>query len=444
MKRLKRVSLVAVLIVVALVLWFLAGSQPVPVDTGEVVRGPVRSFVEEEGKTRVVERFVVSVPVAGRLQRVTLEEGDTVETGDVVGEIDPLPLKSQVSRAEANIRALKHRIEGVQTKRPKEAELERAKVLEEKAKESLDVARRELEVAKAELVQAERTLKRARALVKSGSGTPEELDRAEAAERQARERVLAQEVRVQIGELEITARKLDTAILTARLRDFDWEEKDYTAQIAALESSLKKLRDDLRRTRIYAPVDGVVLNRYQESEQVVAAGTPFLELGDLNRLEVEADFLSEDVAHMRVGMTAEIFGRALRDKVIAGKIRRIYPSAFKKISSLGVEQQRVIVVVAFGEGAVPLGDRYRIEVRVILDQREDAVLVPEGALFRHRRRWHAFKIVDGTATLTPVKTGLRDGRVREVLEGLRPGDKLILHPDNTIQDGTRVKPLEEE
>ncbi|MHC4819263.1 MAG: HlyD family secretion protein, partial [Planctomycetota bacterium] len=195
MKKLKRVSLIAVLIVVVVILWLLAGSQPVPVDIGEVGHGPVRSFVEEEGKTRVVERFVVAVPVAGRLQRVTLEEGDTVQKGDVVGEIDPLPLKSQVNRAEANIRALKHRIEGVQTKRPKEAELERAKVLEEQATDSLDVAGRELEVAKAELVRAERTFKRGQALVKSGSVTPEELDRVEAAERQARERVLAQEVR---------------------------------------------------------------------------------------------------------------------------------------------------------------------------------------------------------------------------------------------------------
>ncbi|MHC4136133.1 MAG: efflux RND transporter periplasmic adaptor subunit [Planctomycetota bacterium] len=444
MKRLKRVSLIAVLIVVVVVIWLLAGAQPVPVDVGDVTRGPVRSFVEEEGKTRVVERFVVSVPVAGRLQRVTLEEGDTVTKGDVVGEVDPLPLRSQVSHAEANIQALKHRIEGVETKRPKEAELERAKVLEEKAEDSLDVARRELEVAKAEVVKVERTLKRAQALVKSGSVTPEELDRVEAADRQARERLLAQEVRVQIGELEITARKLDTAILTARLRDYDWEEKDYTAQIAALESSLKKLRDDLQRTKIYAPVDGTVLNKYQESEQVVAAGTPFLELGDLSRLEVEADFLSEDVAHMRVGMTAEIFGRALGDRVIAGKIQRIYPSAFKKISSLGVEQQRVIVVVAFEKGAVPLGDRFRIEVRVILDQRADAVLVPEGALFRHRRRWHVFRIEENTARLAPVETGLRDGRVREVLDGLAPGASVILHPDDSIQDGTRVEPLQEE
>jgi HlyD family secretion protein len=443
MKRLKRVSLIAILIVVVVVLWLLAGSQPVRVDVGEVVHGPVRSFVEEEGKTRVVERFVVSVPVAGRLQRVTLEEGDTVRKGDVVGEIDPLALKSQVNQAEANIRALKHRIEGVQTKRPKEAELERATVLEEKAKDSLDVAQRELEVAKAELVRSERTLKRAQALVKSGSVTPEELDRVEAAERQARERVLAQEVRVQIGELEITARQLDTKILRSRLRDYDWEEKDYTAQIAALESSLKKLRDDLQRTKVYAPVDGTVLNRFLESEQVVAAGTAFLELGDLDKLEVEADFLSEDVAHMKVGMTAEIFGRALGDKVIAGKIQRIYPSAFKKISSLGVEQQRVIIVVGFEEGAVPLGDRYRIEVRVILDQRAKAILVPEGALFRHRREWHVFVIEGGAAKLTPVKSGLRDGRVREVLDGLQPGAKVILHPDDSIQDGTKVKPLEE-
>ncbi|MHC4550322.1 MAG: efflux RND transporter periplasmic adaptor subunit [Planctomycetota bacterium] len=444
MKTLKRFLWLAVVVVVVVVLWLYGKTRPLSVDMAEVTRGPVRAFVEEEGKTRVVERFVVSAPVAGRLKRVRLEEGDLVAQDDVVGEIDPLPLRSQVAEAEAQIRALKHRIEGVGTKRPKEAELERARLLEEKAKDSLTVARRELEGAKAELVKAEKDLTRARALLKSGSGTPEELDRAEAVERQARERMRAYEVRVKISELEITARQLDTAILRARLRDFDWEEKDYTAQIAALESSLEKLRDDLQRTKIYAPVAGIVLNKYQESEQVVAAGTALLEIGNLAQLEVEADFLSEDVAHMRVGMTAEIFGRALGDRVIAGKIARIYPSAFKKISSLGVEQQRVIVVVAFAKGEVPLGDRFRIEVRVILDRRGEAVLVPEGALFRHRRGWHVFKVEGGTARLTAVETGLRDGRVREVTRGLQAGDRVVLHPADALEDGARVAALSEE
>ena len=172
---------------------------------------------------------------------------------------------------------------------------------------------------------------------------------------------------------------------------------------------------------------------------MLTPGTRILEIGLLSRLEVEAEFLSEDAAHMKVGMPAEIFGRALGDRALPARVKRIYPSAFKKISSLGVEQQRVKVIVDF-EGAT-LGDRYRVEVRVILERREDAVLVPEGALFRHEGRWHVFKIVDGVPRLTRVDTGLRDGRRREVLSGLVTGDQVILHPDSTLEDGAPIEPL---
>jgi HlyD family secretion protein len=153
-----------------------------------------------------------------------------------------------------------------------------------------------------------------------------------------------------------------------------------------------------------------------------------------------ADFLSEDAAHMREGMLAEIFGRALGDRVIAGKVKRIHPSAFEKISSLGVEQQRVTVVVGFAGGEVPLGDRFRVEVRVVLDERADALLVPEGALFRLGAEWHAFAVEGGRARRRRVETGLRDGRRREVVQGLREGETVVVHPES-IEEGTRVAPL---
>jgi HlyD family secretion protein len=420
--------------------WFLARPGTVKVDFATVTRGPIRATVEEEGRTRVVERYLVSTPVAGRVRRIGLKEGAAVGEGDVVAEIDPLELRGRVAETEAKIDAIRHRKEGVLTKLPKEEERERARVLEAQATEALDVAKRELEAARASLVKAQKDLVRTRAAFESGTGSSEDVDAAEAEEIRAREEVRAGEVRIQIRELEIRATKLDTEILEARLKDYDWEEKDYAAQIAALDASLATLKDDLSRTKITSPVAGTVLNVFLESEQVVQAGTSLLEVGDLKELEVEADFLSEDAAHMREGMLAEIFGRALGDRVIAGKIRRIHPSAFMKISSLGVEQQRVTVVVGFGPGDVPLGDRFRVEVRVVLDERPAVLLVPEGALFRVSGDWHAFAVEGGRARQRKVETGLRDGRRREVLRGLREGETVVLHGES-IDDGTKVESL---
>ncbi|MHC5012690.1 MAG: efflux RND transporter periplasmic adaptor subunit, partial [Planctomycetota bacterium] len=272
---------------------------------------------------------------------------------------------------------------------------------------------------------------------------PSEFDAVQAARTQAAERVGAQEVRVRIRTLAIALARLNREVLEARLNDYDWERQAYQEQIDAVNASLRSLREDLKRTQIHAPISGVLLKLERESEQTVAAGTPILELGDLEQLEVEADFLSEDVVRMRQGMDAEIFGRALGDAVLPAKVTRIHPSAFEKISSLGVEQQRVKVLLSLDTGSVRLGDLYRVEVRVILDERDDVLLVPEGALFRHEGTWHAFVLDAGRARLQAVRTGLRDGRDREVLGGLTAGDRVILYPDDSLEDGIRVEALPE-
>jgi HlyD family secretion protein len=425
---------------VAAVLWIL-WPAPVAVDVAAVVRGPVRAFVEEEGETRVLDRFVVAAPVAGRLLRVRLDEGDRVEEGAVVATIDPLQAGSRVEEAEASLRALHRRIEGVDRKRPKPEELERARLRDKAATEAVAVAARELEEQEARLERAAKDLVRVRDLVGKSTSTEAELDAAVSEERQSRARVEAARLGGDVRAIEAEVARLDVRILEAERGDYDWEEAEAREQARALEARLAALRDDARRTEIVAPAAGHVLRVFEESERFVAAGTPVVELGDVGRIDVEADFLSEDVAHMREGMDAEVFGRALGEAVLAAKVTRIEPAAFTKVSSLGVEQQRVNVILGFEAPAPPLGDRHRVEVRVLLDRREDAVLVPEGALFRNGGGWGAFRVSEGRAVRTAVRTGLRDGRVREVLEGLAPGDEVVLHPDAALEDGARVRRL---
>jgi HlyD family secretion protein len=435
----KRIVILVVLALVVLGLWAALRPRATAVDLGRVERGAVRESVEEEGMTRVIERYVVAAPLAGRLLRVGVSEGDQVKQGDIVAEIDPLPLKSKVLETKAEINALKKRLEGVDKKKPKAEELERAQTLEKVAQESLLVSESELDESKATLDRAVQDKQRVEKLIKASAATLSELDAAVAAEAEARARMLARTRLLDVQKARVLAARLATKLLEARLSDFEWEKKAYLEQIRGMEATLQVLQDDLAHAKIAAPVDGTILTLIQESQRVVQAGTMLLEVGDLSELEVEVDFLSEDVAHMRVGMPAEVFGRALGGEVLPGRIKRIYPSAFRKISSLGVEQQRVKVVVEIDEKKPMLGDRFRVEARVVLKEKKDAVLVPEGALFRNAGRWHVFKVEAGKALLTGVETGLRDGLVREVTGGLTEGDTVILHPDESLADGSPVE-----
>ena len=438
---LKRSLWVLVLLgLVAAIVW-LSRTRPVPADVVVIGRGPIQSFVEEEGKTRVVERYVVSAPVAGKLLRVAVEEGDRVEKGQIIDRIDPLPLRALVEETRARIAALRERMQGVATKRPKPEELSRAALQVDQASEARAVAENDRQRAQVALEKAEKDLERYRTLAREQRVPMAEFDAVDAEAKLARERLEGEELRLKIADLAIGGAKLQEAILEARLHDYDWEEKDYEQQIRALEATLEKLRDDLHHTDIRAPVSGAVLRRVRESEQVVQAGAPILEVGDLGRLEVEADFLSEDVAHMREDMPAEVFGRSLGERVLPARIQRIYPSAFTKISSLGVEQQRVKVILDIDPAGTGLRDLYRVEVRVVLDARDDVLLVPEGALFRQAGRWAVFVVREGRARLRAVEVGIRDGRRREVLGGLQEGDAVVLHPDDSIDEGTPIQPL---
>jgi HlyD family secretion protein len=195
---------------------------------------------------------------------------------------------------------------------------------------------------------------------------------------------------------------------------------------------------------VRAPVDGVVLKRLRESESVVPAGDPLLELGDPRNLEIVSDLLSTDAVRVRAGQPAwiEQWGG---DDALRGRVRRVEPSGFMKISALGVEEQRVNVVVDFDgppESRPPLGDNYRVELRIVVWETGDAVKVPASALFRRGEKWAVFVAEGGRARLREIEVGRRNGLTAQVLKGLDAGAHVIVHPPDTLSDGARIKARE--
>jgi HlyD family secretion protein len=204
-----------------------------------------------------------------------------------------------------------------------------------------------------------------------------------------------------------------------------------------------------------SPVDGVVLERLQTDERMVAAGTVLLEIGDLKELEVEVDVLSQEVVKVKLGQPAEVFGPAIGDRPLRGKVKNIYPAGFTKVSSLGVEQQRVKVIVAFDDddqrrlierrtaGEWDLGVDYRVRVRIITDQRSGALVIPRSALCRGADgQWQVFVIRDGVTRLQPIEVGLMNDEQVEVQSGVGVDELLVLAPETNLADGTKVKPVE--
>lgn len=369
--------------------------RPVAVELIPARTGHLAVSVDEEGKTRVRERYVVAAPVAGQVRRITLKVGNAVAAGQVVALIDPAPSASLDPRTRAQALA---RVDGAQA--------------------ALKVAGENVRSAQAEAVLAQQELSRTESLAKEKFVSQAAVDQARA--------------RLQAGQA--TRQAAAYSVQVAR--------HEVEAARAALIQATSLARGGPAETiKVTAPVAGHVLAVPHESEGVVQPGQALVEIGNPQTLEVVVEVLSTAAVKIKEGATL-LLDRWGGEQTLEGRVRVVEPAGFTKVSALGVEEQRVRVIADITtapEVWQSLGDGYRVEASFILWQGDDLLLVPTSALFRHQDGWALFTARAGRAHVTPVKIGQRNGLDAQVLEGLKAGDQVIAHPDDKIADGVRVK-----
>jgi len=368
--------------------------RPIEVELAQVRTAPLTVHVMEEGKTRIRNRYVVAAPVSGQMKRVSLKAGDEVEANKtVLTVIEPglAPLLDARTKAQAEARVAA-------------------------AEAALSQAQQALEMTKTSARFAQTNWDRVRSNATAGSISANDRDNIEReAEVRAKE-VRAQEFALKVAGYEVT------------------QAKAALIQLAHPEAQGTPLE-------VKSPVSGRVLRVEQESALVVAAGTAILEIGDVRDLEIEAEILSRDAVLIRPGaeVSVEQWGG---DKPLKAHVRRVEPAAFTKVSALGVEEQRVIVLCDLdnteADMAAALGDRYRVEVRVAIWHEDQVLQAPSGSLFREGSAWKCFLFNAGKAHSVAVTVGRSDGKWTQVIDGLKAGDQVLMHPPDTVKDGTEV------
>lgn len=378
-----------------------ARPAPLAVDTAAAARGPLRVTVDEDGKTRVKARYVVSAPLAGRLARIDLRPGDPVAAGVPLARLMPAsaPLLDERTRSEAEARVSA----AMATRKQSEVAVERSKV-------GLDLARAEAE--------------RVRSLASSGALAPSALEKAD-------------------GESKLRAAEVDAALFGAQIASHE---------LAVARSAAARIRPGKPSGESFdvsSPVDGAVLRVLQESEAVVPAGTPLVEVGDTRNLEIVVDVLTTDAVLIKPGMKASIerwsAGAALGEELapLAAHVRSVEPAAFSRPSALGVDEQRVNVLLDLDEPRerwASLGDGFRVDASIIVREIPGALVVPLGAVFRKAGAWSVFVVAGGKASLRSVTVGARSGASVEIKSGLGDGEPVIVHPSDRVTEGSPVKP----
>ncbi len=447
----RRWVIAGVLIVIAAIAvgWAVYASSGVPVQAVRVVRGGVREFVDERGKTRLPDIHKITAPQAGRIQEITLEEGSLVTEGQVVAKFIGVDLDNAVAEAQAVVDRLDAAI-----RQNDDAVLENS--VSSQAKEFVMSMAKTVEAAEAQMSASE---KRA-AYAETNLGRVRELRRASASTEDDVDRANLQYWEGQLGfrqnQMVVEAMKsiqAATALLPQMVSDYISRKSLSRAvlekQKSEAEARLRQMIVRRDRGTMVSPVDGVVLQRLVQNEQHLEAGTELLSIGQLDRLEVEADILSQEVVRVQPGDEVEIYGPAVGAGVgqgTLGTVHKIYPAGYTKISSLGVEQQRVRVIVHFAPDVTErllkrdVGVDYRVRVRIFTDVRQDTLIVPRSALFRGPDGgWQLFVIQDNTAVLEPVEVGLMNDEQAEVVKGVDENDLVVLAPETRLSHGSRVK-----
>ena len=383
-------------VLIAALLWYAFAPPAAEVNVATVTRGKLEVTVNEDGKTRIKERYVVSTPLAGELLRVDLHAGDPVQAGEtllaVIEPGDPSLLDVRaIAEAEARVKA--------------------AEARQLHARTQLDRARATKTYAQTEHDRAERLLPK-KAVTEEAYSSAVHLLRTATEDERAAE-------------------------FAVRIADFELQQAQ-----AALTRTQPSDQIPVGSFEIRSPVNGEVLRVFQESAAMLPGGTRLMELGDRTDLEVEIDVLSSDGVRVPIGAKVYLDHWGSTRPLLA-RVRVVEPQAFLKVSALGVEEQRVNVIADFVDppGARErLGDAYRIEARIVIWEGENVLKVNAGALFRKRGGWAVYRIVNGRAKLTDVEVGRTSGIETEIIAGLDENDQLVAYPSDQVRDGVRVTP----
>ena len=390
----KKILMAASFLIIGAMLLLALWPAPAEVSAIRVQQGHFADYVEDEGRTQLRDTYMVSAPIGGFLRRVELEPGDAVEAGDAVFVLEPTPAPALDARTR-----------------------EQARETLSAARARLEAARADFENRQAEARFAENEYRRHQQLFERGVVSATEMDRAESLRDRSRS----------------AERAAAAAVEAAR-----YEVENARAVVEIAEGT--RSPDEDQTLTVSAPVGGVVLRRDRCCEGVIQAGERVLEIGDLAGLEVQVDLLSMDAVRVRRD-TPVIIERWGGNQALEGRVRRVEPAGFKRVSALGVDEQRVPVLVEITSPRsqwAELGEGYRVEARFILWEGDEVIQIPTSALFRHGDVWQVFVVDNGRARLRQVEIGRRSGLWTQVLDGLKADEVVITHPGGHLADDMRV------
>ncbi|MFH1422170.1 MAG: efflux RND transporter periplasmic adaptor subunit [Planctomycetota bacterium] len=432
--------IIFVLLIIAIVLFsMIQKNMPLEVETAVVSRGDIEEFIEERARTQYHETFTVAVLVSGFVRPITIEEGDKIQKGQILATVEDTQYESAVREADEQVNNINALIKGVDAGKPKKEEKKYARI-------ALEIAKTELESVSLQLTALSKAFDTANWLYLSAQKLFEEKKISELELNTKRDDAFAkeaflkqQQALVSVSKLRVEAAEASLSLVSNYDNENEFQREAYKAQINSIKNRLITLRDQKEKTVVTSPISGVVLNLFSRGNRMMLTCEPLMLIGNPESLELRVDILTDDVAKVAIGQKTKISCECLSGKIVTGKVAKILPTGFLKTSTLGVEQERIGVIIELNDLEVKLGPIYGVDVKIITKEKTDVLLVSERAVFKIDGETYVFVIKGEKAQLVRFRTGIKNDVSYEVVDGLSEGDIVITTPPPELKEGTKVK-----
>jgi HlyD family secretion protein len=448
-KKIKWIILGVVIAVAVVSYAYTAMQSGIPVQTAMAGKGDICAWVEDRAMTTLPLVYKITMPQDGRIQPIVLEAGHAVSKGQVVAQMDLADLKTALALADTRVAEIEAQIVINTYDKIENTSLVESKQVTAALKAAGKASDELVRTNEAELKYSEWLLDMEKKLVQERASSKEKLRRAQRDYGQADSSVASARFMSKATWAITAAVELLPKYIQERLSLKHLETDVLNHRLAGARAEREMAERRLKRATMQSPVDGIVLRRLVKNEEYLPAGTLLMEIGDTRKLQVTADILSQDVVMVRPGNVVDIYGPSIGDSPIRGTVLNIKPAGFTKVSSLGVDQQRVPVDIAFDKDALEslkqkgrtLGLAYRVRVRIYTEEKKDVLKVSRTALFRGAGdQWQVFTVKSGKAAIMSVTLGIMNDNEAEITGGISKGDAVIVAPPKALRNGDRVKP----
>lgn len=406
-------------------------------------RGEIDESFSEPAKTRLEKTYLITMPVSGRIARIDLEPGDPVNAGQDLVTYDRTPFEQELEETRSAVDELEAQIVVNEYNKLEETAKIETQAIVESTQEALKAAKAQVDAERFRSERASKELDRIQKLAKEKSVSQSQLDDVELESETALIELRKQEFNLAAMNAIFVAVQLGPRFVEEFLGRKQLQRSVLLHQLAQTKARLARAEHDYHLASIQSPIQGVVLERFELGDRFLQAGQELLRLGDLHQLEVIADVLTQDALHLHSGSEV-LMAPATGLKPIPGTVKRIEPAGFTKLSSLGVEQQRVNVIVSFKQEQDRLGVGYQVQTQFFIGSKKDALIIPRSCVMQDiDQSYYVFTVMDSSLKKKTITLGLRSDLEMEVLDGLTGQETIVLHPDATMKNTMRVRILEE-